>query len=464
VARIPSFAKSALTVGEGGRVVSWCDDGVLAAEYGLFEPSDFVVRASAPRVGLEGGYRTTARKALEHLTRSGVTPAVADDVVRAIPREVVSALVRCQAAVAVANRLGAAEILDGARYSTESRRYRGAWLDLEELAVALSLPAVPALLQALFLASALAELPGATEVLLSTSAALRKKRPSERSYVRPAMPSVDALLQSLAKLQPADVRGVLRDDPTREERLRTALSARIRERRIDELSPAMRHHLDALETAFAEATTEPFERPAAPSTAIVVHTSSLPSLDRLGGIVSADVPQRRGPYVAEVVESLQLPEGTEEADLGDYDFPTTPLQVRVAMTRLARALGRDYRVRHGQVLKCDVLAIDVMQKHLLRWVGASLHDREVAWQLRRHGALLSEIFARVLGGAWVDVANREAAYWMMQVRGDVCTRPIGCIFQFVAAGNRAGDLVGQFLELERLGRTRPENLAQLPRA
>ena len=58
----------------------------------------------------------------------------------------------------------------------------------------------------------------------------------------------------------------------------------------------------------------------------------------------------------------------------------------------------------------------------------------------------------MLGGAWIDLGHREAAYWMMKVRGDLRTRPIGCVFQFVAAGSRAADLVGHFMELQRRGR------------
>jgi hypothetical protein len=494
------LAKSTLAIGDQGgghRVVSWSDDGLLVAEYALFEAGDLVLRDhAAARASdvppapagddalFEAGYRTTARKALERLARAGITPSAAEDAARALSREVVRALARCEAARAVANRLGAAELLDGARFAARKGAYQGAWIDLKRLAGALDLPAASVLFQALYLAAALSELPGATPVFLSTSAALHGRRPAERTHVCPAMPAVDALFDALAGLATFATFDARPPDPVRERRLRPALLARIRERR-DLAPPAVRHHLEALEAAFtagqpdgraaasagssrspvrsagprsspsppgATEAQPPAEPPPAatevPSTAIVLHASTLPSLDRLGGILapSGEPPAR---YVPELVESLPLPHGADESLLDRYALPTTPLEARVAMTRLARELGRDYRVRHGKILRCDVMAVETMQLQLLRLAGAPLNDREVAWTLRRHGALLSEIFARALGGEWIDIGHKEAAYWMMRIGRDLHTRPIGSIFQFVAAGNRSGDLVGQFLELHK---------------
>jgi hypothetical protein len=521
------FAKSTLAIGEAERVASWCDDGLLLAEYALFEPADVVLRASDPTAVFEAGYRTTARKGLERLARSGVTLSAAEDAVRAISRDVVRALVRCEAARAVANRLGAAEILDGARFGAGSGVYQGAWIDLKRLVDALDLPGASVLLQALYLAAALSEVPGKTPIVLSTSTALRGRRPSERSHVSPTMPPIDRLFDALANLATFAAFDARPPNAVRERRLRPALLARIRERADQDASPAVRHHLESLETAFTrtsaaghpdasprptghpdasprptghadaaprpaghadaaprpvaypDAAPRPGSTPAAadaddrhepppapappqaPSTAIVLHASTLPSLDRLGGIVvpSGERPAR---YVPELVESLSPPHGADENLLDRYALPTTPLEARVAMTRLARELGRDYRVRHGKALRCDVMAIEAMQLQLLRLTGAQLQDREVAWQLRRHGALLSEIFARALGGEWIDIGHKEAAYWMMRVPPDLHVRPIGSVFQFVAdgataasqrrgphPGGRAGDLVAQFLELDR---------------
>ena len=464
-ARLP-FARTTLSLGEGGRVVSWCDDGFLVAEYLIFEAGDLVLRTGEGVAVFEAGYRTTARRAVERLARAGITPATAEDAARAIPHDVVRALARCEAVRSVANRLGAAELLDGARFSVASGAYQGAWIDLKRLSDALNLTGASMLFQALFTATVLSEVPGSTPVFLSTITAMQERRPSERSFCIPAMPSVDDLLDGLANLAAFAAFETRRPEPPREARMWPALLARIHERRGPGAAPALRAHLEALEAVFlacrppppaapAERRAppeppppEPPPAPAAAPTAIVLHKPALPSIDRLGGIVSPGVDRGRR-YVPELVESLVLPEGADESLLDRYAVPKTPLEARVAMTRLARDLGRDYRVRHGKVLRCDVLAVDIMQQQLLRLVGASLRDRDVAWQLRRHGALLSEIYARALGGVWIDLGHREPAYWMMRLPPDLHTRPVGCVFQFVAAGNRASDLVGQFMELKK---------------
>ena len=76
----------------------------------------------------------------------------------------------------------------------------------------------------------------------------------------------------------------------------------------------------------------------------------------------------------------------------------------------------------------------------------------------RHGAFLSELIARRLGGAWVEVQSRDAGTWAMLVpsrsRPDELVRvwPFGRVLRFVAMGHRERDLVSYYLELE--GRSR----------
>jgi hypothetical protein len=162
---------------------------------------------------------------------------------------------------------------------------------------------------------------------------------------------------------------------------------------------------------------------------------------------------RAGPpvrYDPEVVESLFLPHGASEDQLPVGHAPTTPLQARVAMTRLARTVGRDYRLWYGSSLRCNVIAIDLMQKHLAqRYAGASLADPKTTTELLRHGALLSEIIARALGGAWVDVGPSECGYWAMLVPPATRCWPIGRVYRFVALGHLERDLVAYYLDLER---------------
>jgi hypothetical protein len=123
------------------------------------------------------------------------------------------------------------------------------------------------------------------------------------------------------------------------------------------------------------------------------------------------------------------------------------------MTRLARDLARDYRLWYRRTMRCDVASIDAMQQHLRsRYVGAPIGDDAVAWELRRHGALLSEILARALGGLWLDVTPSEPGYWTMMVPPAVRTCPIGRVYRFLALGRQQRDLVGYYAALEDAAR------------
>ena len=158
-------------------------------------------------------------------------------------------------------------------------------------------------------------------------------------------------------------------------------------------------------------------------------------------------------YDPELAESLALPLGASESVLGVNELPTTAVQARVAMTRLARDLARDYRLWYAKTLRCNVMAVEAMQQHIAnRFAGAPISDPGVAWELRRHGALLSEIAARALGGDWVDIAPSEPGYWAMLIPPSTRTRPIGRVYRFVALGSRERDLVSYYLDLE--GRAR----------
>ena len=51
--------------------------------------------------------------------------------------------------------------------------------------------------------------------------------------------------------------------------------------------------------------------------------------------------------------------------------------MRIALTRLSRDVGRDYRLFYGTTLKADLLAIDAMQRHLRRRDQATENGREL---------------------------------------------------------------------------------------
>lgn len=149
----------------------------------------------------------------------------------------------------------------------------------------------------------------------------------------------------------------------------------------------------------------------------------------------------------ELVETLEPPALPDGASEDAFDL-------RLAMTRLARELGHDYRRWYGTRLVADVTAIDTMQRHLLhRFAGALLDDRrwpELELELMRHGALLSEVLARTLDAEWVDTSGRPDDWTMIVpgagVRGRVA--PIARIRRFFMRGHREPDLVAFYVDLE----------------
>jgi hypothetical protein len=589
----------------GERLLVRSDDGLLGVEYALFEVTEIVLRASDPVSVREVGYMTTARDALERLARAGVTPALAEEAARALPPDVAASFARGAAARGLLGQLGAYELFDGATFSAATGSYEGAWLDLTALAAALPLPSAAALIQALHLASALAEVAPTVPVHMSTAAATRDRRPGERTHTRVSLAGVLDIPAALQALTPA--KEPVEVDVAKERRIRQALLSRVRERLGADSSPGLRSHIADLEmalgthtmqlgpladphlqsierklaggdasgvqqqldeveqsqgrgpgtrylraraallqgeqaprsvaqvlselaqedTGFHEATlvaarswlaagedaharfyarklAEDQQAPeserlvaleildetnttsrshmpppvmSSPPIAVAMphafpsvgdvpppaNVPNIPSLPPARGWTIPSQPPAGMPagspsrlkasaalrYDPELVESLSLPLGATESTLGTNDLPKTPIQARITMTRLSRDLARDYRLWYGKALRCNVLAIDAMQQHLAhRFVGAPISDAGVAWELRRHGALLSEILARALGAVWVDIAPSEPGYWVMLLQSTLRALPIGRVYRFVALGHKEKDLVSYYLDLE----------------
>jgi hypothetical protein len=626
---------TSLRVGE--RVLVRSDDGLLGAEYALFEGTEIVLRATDPVSVREVGYMTTAKEALARLSRADVTPALAEEAARSFRPEIAAAFARGTSARGLVPQLGPYELFEGASFSATSNRYEGAWLDLGAVATALAeldLPSAAASMQALHLAVALAEVAPSAPVHMSTAAATRDRRPGERTHTKVQLERVLDLPAALRALRPP--RQAIQVEAAHERRIRQTLLSRVRERLAADSSPGLRAHIAELEGALGNQTMQlgPLADPALqsierqlaggdargvqqqldelersqgkgpgtrylraraallqgdqaprsvaqvlselahedkgfheatlvaartwlaagedanarfyarklaedqmapeserlvameildetavtarshmpppvgpdssphvaaakraplfPSVGDVPPPAALPNLPSLppatgwtmpanqnvgqgfdpgprpgnapggpsagpwwpGAGPGVDSPSRMraGPvvrYEPELVESLSLPAGATEATLGTNDLPRTPVEARVTMTRLSRDLARDYRLWYGKSLRCNVLAVDAMQQHLAhRFAGAPISDAGVAWELRRHGALVSEIFARGLGGVWVDIGPSEPGYWAMLLPAGLRVLPIGRVYRFVALGNREKDLVSYYLDLE----------------
>jgi hypothetical protein len=164
------------------------------------------------------------------------------------------------------------------------------------------------------------------------------------------------------------------------------------------------------------------------------------------------------PLRPEIVETLPLPDGTREEMLQVGAFPRSALEMRIAMTRFAREVGRDYRLFYGTTLKADLLAIDAMQRHLRRRFADGAVDEKHAQQLEaeltRHGALLSEILARSLGAEWVEFTSDQPGHWAMTLAPDLRVWPIGRVYRFFRQGHRESDLVEFYIDLEARARKR----------
>lgn len=199
--------------------------------------------------------------------------------------------------------------------------------------------------------------------------------------------------------------------------------------------------------------TEP-DRPAPPGASL---PPSAPDTERMPGApVQRVAPPTAGSSRPEIIETLSAPPGVEESILEPGATPRSADQARMAMTRLARELGRDYRLWYGTTLKTDVIAIDAMQQHLRRRFSENLSDEKHALQLKReltrHGATLSEILARRMCAAWTDLESQEPGHWAMSVPPGVLVWPIGRVYRFFRQGHREADLVAFYTELERVAR------------
>jgi hypothetical protein len=163
--------------------------------------------------------------------------------------------------------------------------------------------------------------------------------------------------------------------------------------------------------------------------------SRAPLLPKLGGAPD------------ELVEHLALPPGVA-TDVRLDVLPKSVLEARIQFTLLARELGLDYRLKRGIDLRADVSGIEAMQSVLLEMfpdhvVATSDEYHEV----RRHGALLSEILARRLDAEWIDISPNDLGFWAMIIPPDTRVWPFGRVARLIQQGHKERDLVSYFFEL-----------------
>jgi hypothetical protein len=658
-------ALSSLVVGD--RVVSRCEDGLLGAEYALFDRSDVILSAASGQGVREHGYMTTAGSARAQLREARITTDLARDAFAALRTGHLRVLATTPAVLRVVEQLGPYEAFEGGTYSAATGRYAGTWLDLDALAQACPLRAAPLLFQALHLLLVVEEVRDDVPVRLLTAPVADNGRPGERTWhhvpldgakrlpavlramrvpTRPPAPARDEtevdeeLLRNLRSRatvsvkSPSRVRGLaallvqpaaapaadvsaaqeLAHQLTRvgrppssqsrlplqplnplplfeelrrhtdllrgEEHLRAVAqflsamaerraslpelavlaarawlaagehryarhfakyadnpaapeSARIMALEILESSPATnesmlpppvmqilpapvimisaKHESGELEWEVSnpeavewqepsseelfwdgsdraappgasmppysrepetEAEPEPPTQPEPEPPPATVRIPARATVEQIPGRATvepiptrpkveptstpAGVPAPMGPLRSEIVETLPLPDGAREDMLEVGAFPRNALEMRIAMTRFSREVGRDYRLFYGTTLKADLLAIDAMQRHLRRRFADGAiddkHARLLEAELTRHGALVSEILARSLGAEWVDFSSEQPGHWAMMLGSDLRVWPIGRVYRFFRQGHRESDLVAFYIDLEARAR------------
>jgi hypothetical protein len=629
-------ALSSLIVGE--RIVSRCDDGLLLAEYALFDPSEVMLSGNPVDGVREQGYFTTAERGRERLHLAGITPEVVAETFRVLRPRLMRALARSPSVLLAIDRLCPFEAFEGEAFRASTGTYQGAWLDLDALASACPLRGTAELLQAMHLAEVLEEVADDVPVRLLTANATAGLRAGERTWqpitfeAAPRLAAVLGAMRVPSRKKPIDDGGEIREGLLRNLRARSAgaklaqprirslatvvartgrtpapsrpaeplttpaplltprsraIDLRLRDVPLDEVDPMalfeeLRGHtqllkgedhlravaqylssmsgrspsqpelgvlasrawlaagepgharhfarqvaedvsatdavrllaLEIIETTASQESVAPPAVEAGPIVPMPIllasphqqfapQGASLPPLEHMPNEADWDVPampplsplpkieprasdvsasqvvivqastvepprvevhvempvvraivpiSRPLVSTSEIVESLALPDGLSEDMLPPGSRPRTPAQARIAMTRLARWLGRDYRLWYGTTLMTSVIAIDAMQRHLRRRFDEQAVAKEdaekVELELIRHGALLSEILARSLGGAWVDIPPDKPGHWAMVLHPDIRVWPIGRVYRFFQQGHREADLVAFYLDLE----------------
>lgn len=198
--------------------------------------------------------------------------------------------------------------------------------------------------------------------------------------------------------------------------------------------------------------------PSAPPPRSFMHGASLPPF-RLESpaplLPKAPLLPRLGGASDELAEHLALPPGLGGENHALDVLPTSVLEARVQFTMLARELGLDYRLKRGLDLRADVSGIEAMQSVLLESFPDHVVRTADEWyELRRHGALLSEILARRLDAEWLDISPNELGYWVMIVPPDTRVWPFGRVARLIAMGHKERDLVSYFFELQSRARGR----------
>ena len=157
----------------------------------------------------------------------------------------------------------------------------------------------------------------------------------------------------------------------------------------------------------------------------------------------------------ELAEHLALPPGVTAEGRSLDAHPTSVFEARIQFTLLSRELGLDYRLKRGIELRADASGIESMQAVLAEmFPDRVVRTKDDAYEVRKHGAFLSEILARRLDAEWMDISAPELGHWVMIVPPDTRIWPFGRVGRFIQMGQKERDLVAYFFELSTRARPR----------
>jgi hypothetical protein len=158
----------------------------------------------------------------------------------------------------------------------------------------------------------------------------------------------------------------------------------------------------------------------------------------------------------QLAEHLPLPSGIGGGTKPKLDvLPTSVLEARIQFTMLSRELGLDYRLKRGIELRADITGIEHMQAVLAEmFPDRVVRSKDEAWEVRRHGAFLSEILARRLDAEWMDISSDELGHWHMIVPPDTRIWPFGRVSRLISMGQKERDLCSYFFELSARAKQR----------
>src|SRR5262249_8482605 len=111
----------------GDRIVARCYDGLLEAEYALFERGEALLARSSLVEVREQGYLARVGDARERLAAQGVVPALAIAALEALGPGRIRAFARSQAIASIADRIGPHEAFEGGTFEARRGTYEGSW-------------------------------------------------------------------------------------------------------------------------------------------------------------------------------------------------------------------------------------------------------------------------------------------------------------------------------------------------